>query len=181
MIQNIRKSDSLIDGGPLCGLIYPGNSSAIAMNQKTASERRVNEESLDLIRCKMNNSSDLGLDEEQVEMSIEEYRRFLILKMENPGVKLSPTGLMDKAWHTHILDTRRYAEDCEAMFGRFLHHHPSYKGAESGQRGDVLTRASEVMSSLYSEMYGHDPLGEDGGCNTDDDGSACTGVSCCDG
>jgi hypothetical protein len=114
-------------------------------------------------------------------MSVEEYRRFLVLKMENPRVKLAPTGLMDKAWHTHILDTRRYAEDCQVMFGRFLHHHPSYNGAESGERADVLTRASEMMAKLYSERFGHDPLDGGSGCNTDDDGSACTGVSCCDG
>ena len=151
------------------------------MSLKTASEVRINQESLDLIRCKMNDSSELGLDVEGVEISIEEYRRFLILKMENPGVKLAPTSLMDKAWHMHILDTRRYARDCETMFGRFLHHRPSYNGVESGERESVLIRASEMMASLYSERYGHDPLDEGSGCNTDDDGSACTGVSCCDG
>ena len=151
------------------------------MSLKTNSESRINEESLDLIRCKMNDSSELGLDVEEVEVSVEEYRRFLILKMENPGVKLSPTSLMDKAWHMHILDTRRYAQDCEVMFGRFLHHQPSYNGVESPERGGVLIRASEAMASLYSERFGHDPLDEGSGCNTDDDGSACTGVSCCDG
>ncbi len=151
------------------------------MSLKATSESRVNKESLDLIRCKMSNSSEFGLDSEGVEACIEEYRRFLILKMENPGVKLAPTSLMDKAWHIHILDTRRYAEDCEVMFGRFLHHHPSYNGVESEERGDVLIRASERMASLYSHRFGHDPLEGDSGCNTDDDGSACTGVSCCDG
>jgi hypothetical protein len=109
------------------------------MSLKTTSESRINEESLDLIRCKMGDTPELGLGEEEVEMSVGEYRRFLILKMENPGVKLAPTGLMDKAWHTHILDTRRYAEDCETMFGRFLHHHPSYKGVESGEKENVAS------------------------------------------
>ena len=151
------------------------------MSMKTASESRINEESLDLIRCKMNDAPELGLDGEEVEMSVEEYRRFLVLKMENPRVKLAPTSLADKAWHMHILDTRRYAEDCEAMFGRFLHHHPSYKGVESDEREDVLTRASEMMAALYSKRFGHDPLDTGRGCNTDDDWSACTGVSCCDG
>ncbi len=151
------------------------------MSMETTVESRINEESLDLIISKMNDTPELGLDGEEVEMSVEEYRRFLVLKMENPEVKLSPTSLMDKAWHTHILDTRRYAEDCETMFGRFLHHHPTYKGVESGEKENVLTRASEMMASLYSERFGHDPLDGGSGCNTDDDGSACTGVSCCDG
>ena len=148
---------------------------------KTASESRINQESLDLIRCKMNDTPELGLDGEEVEMAVEEYRRFLVLKMENPSVKIAPTGLMDKAWHTHILDTRRYADDCEAMFGKFLHHHPSYRGVESGDMEVVLNRASEMMGELYSKRFGHDPLHASSGCNTDDDGSACTGVSCCDG
>ena len=151
------------------------------MSMRIPSESRINEESLDLIRCKMNDTPELGLDGEEVEMAVEEYRRFLVLKMENPGVKLAPTDLMDKAWHTHILDTRRYAEDCQAIFGRFLHHQPSYKRTESGERRDVLTRASEMMAKLYSERFGHDSLDRLSGCNTDDDGSACTGVSCCDG
>ena len=148
---------------------------------ENASERRINEESLDLIKCKMNDTPGLGLDGEEVKISVEEYRRFLVLKMENPGVMLAPTDLMDKAWHTHILDTRRYAEDCEVMFGRFLHHNPSYKGDESTERDEMLMRASEIMASLYTERFGHDPLDGGSGCNTDDDGSACTGVSCCDG
>jgi hypothetical protein len=129
----------------------------------------------------MNNSSEAGLNEEEVELAIEEYRRFLILKIENPRENLAPTILMDKAWHMHILDTRRYAEDCEVMFGRFLHHRPSYDRDESTERGNALVVASEMLSSLYSDRFGHDPLDVSAGCNTDDDGSACTGVSCCDG
>jgi len=38
-----------------------------------------------------------------------------------------------------------------------------------------------MMATFYSERFGHDPLDAGSGCNTDDDGSACTGVSCCDG
>ena len=148
---------------------------------KNDPERRINEESLDLIRWKMNNSSEVGLNEEEVEMAIEEYRRFLILKIENPAVKLAPTDLMDKAWHMHILDTRRYSEDCEMMFGGFLHHRPSYNVDGSNETEETLKGAFEIMTSLYSERFGHDPLDASAGCNTDDDGSACTGVSCCDG
>ena len=151
------------------------------MNLKTTSESRINEETLELIRWKMNNSSESSLNEGEVEIAIDEYRRFLILKIENPRENLAPTKLMDKAWHIHILDTKRYAEDCEVMFGRFLHHHPSYNDLDPKARQDTLIRASGRMSSLYSERFGHDPLDASAGCNTDDDGSACTGVSCCDG
>ena len=149
------------------------------MSMKTGLESRINQESLDLIRSKMNESPDSDFD--LTDVSIEEYRRFLILKMESPGVKLAPTEMMDKVWHMHILDTRRYAEDCKTMFGRFLHHNPSYKSIESDENDDALNMAFKNMLSLYSKRFGHDPLDSESGCNTDDDGSACTGVSCCDG
>ena len=149
------------------------------MDQISTVEKAVNEESLELIRWKMNHSPWLGMDQEEVEISVEEYRRFLILKMENPGVTLAPTGIMDKAWHMHILDTRRYSEDCQAMFGRLLHHRPRYDDADD--RIDDIFLAFKDMSRLYSQRFGHDPLDTKSGCNTDDDGSACTGVSCCDG
>ena len=148
------------------------------MEQNSSMERRVNEESLNLIRWKMNHTPWLGMSTGEVDIAVEEYRRFLVLKMENPAVTLAPSGIMDKAWHVHILDTRMYSEDCQAMFGRILHHRPSYD--DDGRQHD-LSLAFNDMSRLYSERFGHDPLDMKSGCNTDDDGSACTGVSCCDG
>jgi len=143
----------------------------ICMIQTVSLESRINEDSIDLIRWKMNNDPDSGLNKEEVEMSIEEYRRFLILKMENPRVPLAPTDIMDRAWHMHILDTRRYAEDCELMFGRFLHHRPSYNGYDLEVISESLTRAFSTMKSLYSIRFGHDPIAQMGGCS-----SACSGV-----
>jgi hypothetical protein len=35
-----------------------------------------------------------------------------------------PSRLIDECWHTFICDTRIYAEFCEAVLGRFLHHEP---------------------------------------------------------
>jgi hypothetical protein len=40
-----------------------------------------------------------------------------------------PSRLADDAWHCLILDTRRYAQFCQAAFGRFLHHVPEQPGA----------------------------------------------------
>ena len=42
------------------------------MSMETTLESRINEESLDLIRSKMNDTPELGLDGEEVEMSDEE-------------------------------------------------------------------------------------------------------------
>jgi hypothetical protein len=41
-----------------------------------------------------------------------------------------PSHAVDEAWHGFILCTARYAEFCDAAYGRFLHHHP--EGGASG-------------------------------------------------
>lgn len=67
----------------------------------------------------------------------EAYRAFLKSAqqqmLENTGsaktdVSLQPTQVVDIFWHTHILFTRKYFSDCEAVFGRYLHHEPVLPG-----------------------------------------------------
>lgn len=41
-----------------------------------------------------------------------------------------PSQLADDAWHSLILDTRRYAHFCNSTFGRFLHHLPDQSDGE---------------------------------------------------
>src|SRR5687768_7823975 len=53
-----------------------------------------------------------------------EYKRFLTLLVRYPDKPIAPTHEVDEMWHQHILDTRKYATDCENVFGRFLHHYP---------------------------------------------------------
>lgn len=49
-----------------------------------------------------------------------DYRDFL-----SQEIVREPTPDVDKFWHHHILDTKKYAQDCNNMFGYFLHHQPS--------------------------------------------------------
>jgi len=43
----------------------------------------------------------------------------------NMAKKIRPTNqLVDIFWHTHILFTRKYHDDCKNIFGRYLHHEP---------------------------------------------------------
>src|SRR5450830_342551 len=68
-----------------------------------------------------------------------EYRRFLSLVMLHPDDSFAPLVDVDTFWHYHILDTRKYAADCQQTFGYFLHHHP-YVGLEAG---DAAVNAAE--------------------------------------
>jgi hypothetical protein len=52
------------------------------------------------------------------------YKNFLILNRKYPDENLVPTKEIDEFWHNHILDTRKYTEDCLAIFGHYKHHEP---------------------------------------------------------
>lgn len=55
------------------------------------------------------------------------YKMFLFLAFKFPDDSLHmivPTDSIDEFWHAHILDTVAYANDCQVVFGAFLHHQP---------------------------------------------------------
>ena len=86
-----------------------------------------------------------------------EYRRFLYLLKAFPHVEMAPLEDVDTFWHYHILDTMKYARDCEQTFGYFRHHHP-YLGME-GENGIALQQqAGERMRELYESTF-HVPFG----------------------
>ena len=80
------------------------------------------------------------------------YRRYLALRAKYPGVEMSPTEDVDTFWHAHILDTRKYAEDCEAVFGGLLHHNPML-GDDAYTEAQHDT-AAWVMRELYEREFG---------------------------
>ena len=81
-----------------------------------------------------------------------EYRRFLCLLKAFPGVEMAPLEDVDTFWHYHILDTMKYARDCEQIFGYFLHHSP-YLGEEDGEGMALQQEAGERMRELYESMF----------------------------
>jgi hypothetical protein len=81
------------------------------------------------------------------------YKRYLILHAKYPAMTLAPERDIDRFWHMHILDTRKYAEDCEATFGHFLHHFP-YLGLRGEGDEQALQDAFEAMQRLYAEEFG---------------------------
>jgi hypothetical protein len=82
-----------------------------------------------------------------------EYRRFLFLMKKYPDADASPTVDVDTFWHYHILDTMKYARDCEAIFGYFLHHYP-YVGIGAGANEGDHAAAGERMRKIYEAEFG---------------------------
>jgi hypothetical protein len=50
------------------------------------------------------------------------YRRFFFLKALFASHSASPSDEVDEFWHQHIINTAKYAKDCHAVAGCFLHH-----------------------------------------------------------
>ena len=82
-----------------------------------------------------------------------EYRRFLYLMKTFPNDETAPQVDVDTFWHYHILDTMKYAKDCEQAFGYFLHHYP-YIGRRSEDDAAVQQQAGERMRELYETTFG---------------------------
>jgi hypothetical protein len=82
-----------------------------------------------------------------------EYRRFLLLMKKFPNEQTAPLVDVDTFWHYHILDTMKYAVDCEAVFGYFLHHFP-YIGLRGEDDEAAHVRVGMRMQELYESTFG---------------------------
>jgi hypothetical protein len=103
--------------------------------------------------CEPESVGGKGWSTEKAEEAASLYREFLVLCMLHHHEALVPTKLIDDVWHQHILDTRKYEEDCYAVFGKFLHHSPDYRPDSSKELRDsrfALTR------DLFMKEFGHD-------------------------
>jgi hypothetical protein len=109
---------------------------------------------LDPIKLKlMDPEEGQGWSREYVERMALAYKRFLSLMVKHPEETIAPPKDVDKFWHGHILDTLKYAEDCQSVFGYFLHHFP-YFGMRGEQDAAELRAASENMHALYEREFG---------------------------
>ena len=90
-----------------------------------------------------------GWSRAKVEAMDLEYRRFLHLMHTFPHESASPTKAVDTFWHYHILDTQKYAADCDYVFGCFMHHNP-YGNEGTASRG---VNGGDLMQELYEATF----------------------------
>jgi hypothetical protein len=123
-------------------------SKGIAMISNTEF-RAIVELDLDPIKVKlMHKESGEGWALEYANTVEFEYRRFLYLMKMFPNEQIAPLFDVDVFWHYHILDTLKYAADCETVFGYFLHHFPYV-----GLRGDDDQIEHELAGNRMRELY----------------------------
>lgn len=94
-----------------------------------------------------------------------QYKHFLALKREYPEKDIVPNKAVDAFWHAHILDTRKYQEDCAEFFGAFLHHYP-YFGMNGPEDAQNLQDAFDETCMLYESHFGEHYGGIKARCRT---------------
>lgn len=65
------------------------------------------------------------LSSEEAEAIIDGALGFLKLCADHPDQRFAPSQKVDIGWHTIMMYTRGYAELCQRIAGRFLHHEPN--------------------------------------------------------
>ncbi len=106
----------------------------------------------------------LGWSLEHCDEAEKWYKRFLYLCKKYPDSPLVPVGDVDNFWHQHILDTRKYADDCDKIFGHFLHHFP-YFGLRGAEDAAALKNAATETCTIFENEYGESPVGNASNCS----------------
>lgn len=94
-----------------------------------------------------------GWSEELCELAEQEYKKYLTMVKLFPELDIVPNKIMDKFWHQHILDTMAYAEDCNLIFGHFIHHYP-YFGMHGDADKENLMNAFDKTKKIYKSIFG---------------------------
>jgi hypothetical protein len=125
----------------------------------TAALRAVSQIDLSPINEKLQYDNPVLWSDETIAQTEVDYRRFLALNLLYPSKTLVVNKNLDDYWHQHILDTHKYAADCDKLFGSFLHHYP-YFGMKDDEDGERLLEAFAVTQQLWEEAFGVSLAGE---------------------
>ncbi len=116
--------------------------------------QRIQEFSLDAQNASFPFSKKLAKEEnwssEFTQRAIEEYKKFVYLCCISPN-GASPSEIVDKVWHMHLIYTQNYWEDfCPNVLKMNLHHHPSNGGIE--EKYKLRNWFSETLEN-YKEIF----------------------------
>lgn len=147
-------------------LVFPDaiNQDRINFLLEKGIDEKVARIDLEMVKMKMAEPKEgIGWNKEQCEDAEIEYKRYLTLCMKypHPHHSIVPNKIMDTMWHYHILDTKAYCKDSEAVFGGYFHHYPYF-----GLRGDddekALKDSFEDTKELYQGLFGESMTRSDG-------------------
>jgi len=103
----------------------------------------------------MDPESGEGWTREYAESIERAYRNYLTMLVKHPEdvEDIVVSKDVDEFWHTHILHTMKYTEDCERVFGTYLHHNPDIGGRATAE---IERKAAWVEKTrrLYQQEFG---------------------------
>lgn len=94
-----------------------------------------------------------GWTGKQTKQAIAHYLMFLFLIYLYPNQTLVPTQEIDRVWHEHILNTLKYTRDCQTLFGRYIHHTPSYSFTDDVELWKANTAFGRTVR-LFERHFG---------------------------
>lgn len=97
-----------------------------------------------------------GWSRTRAEKAVRDYKRYMAVTKALGGLQMVPSGDIDEIWHMHILDTRAYMADCNALFGEYLHHYP-YFGMLGQENRQQWLQVQSVSTNLWEHLFG-EPL-----------------------
>jgi len=76
---------------------------------------------------------------------------FIAASGQQPGHDLTPSELVDYGWHAFILHTVDYAEFCQRVVGRFVHHVPTDEGEDVP--GGAAAARDRTVAAIQAAGY----------------------------
>ena len=98
-----------------------------------------------------------GWSREYAESIEHAYKNYLtmLVKYQDDAEDILLAEDVDEFWHTHILQTIKYTEDCEAVFGKYLHHTP-HIGEVTKEDVEKRIALAEKTRRLYQREFGNE-------------------------
>lgn len=86
--------------------------------------------------------------DKRVASAMAEYKKFLYLFGISRDEAVVPQSIdVDKVWHQHILQMKKYEYDCQVLFGKTLYHNPLDSGTKAHTKG------VEHTQTLYRRSF----------------------------
>ncbi|ANZ42335.1 hypothetical protein BBK82_46890 [Lentzea guizhouensis] len=109
-------------------------------------------------RLRLQLAVDHSINPIEADRIITDMLSFLTVCAANPHQRFRPSRQVDLGWHQFILNTHDYAEFCERVAGRFIHHVPDeFVAPERRATANVLRPTVEAIKAaglpLHPELW----------------------------
>lgn len=89
----------------------------------------------------------------EAEEVCKQYRNYLwLLKKYGTKKPLPPSEDIDEFWHHHLLDSTKYLNDCNVIFGHYIHHYPYYGNDSITTQKDLDGAFLETLKCYQNEF-----------------------------